>query len=257
VLAIVLIGLAVLIEIGATGFVRSTQPTEAEIRKLIIEQGSDDLKGLPEIERQAKIEERVQSVLQQQLGEAARPGLGIPYLALIDSLVLLTVGLMGLSLVLKPSTEARVQGCATLLFSILLVLLEIVLLILAITLLFTMLGMLASVFGIITYIALFAFFNKGGALATLALLMALKLGFGASMLGAQQAYIKQKGLLLLVLTSLLANFLLAFLIGLVPVFFDSVADAIGAIVISILAIIWTIFLLIGAVVGVFKALQPS
>jgi hypothetical protein len=261
ILAIVLIGLAVLIEIGAAGFIRGAQPSDADIQATVIDQSfkdpSKDPPPVPIAQATVVIEQRVQSVKETLAEKGTQPGIGIPYLALVDGVVLFTVGLIGLSLVMKQSTEARVQGCLTLIFGILLLLLGVILLIVAITFLFYLLGLLGSVFGIVVYIALYAFFNKGGALATLGLLMALKLGFGGSMLAAQQGFIKNKGLVLLVLTSLVANLIVAFLIGLVPLFLDSITDAIGGIVVAIIALIWTIILLIGGIVGVLKALQPS
>ncbi|MEO8286254.1 MAG: hypothetical protein ABI670_07425 [Chloroflexota bacterium] len=256
-LALALIAFAVLVEIGAVGLIRSSEPSDAAIRAFIETEGSEGLDGLLPPDRELEINRRVDKVKEQRLTEGPRPGLGISYLALLDAVVLFTVGLMGSSLVLKDSTQARLQGCATLIFGIILLLIGIVLLIVAISLLLFMLGLLASLFGIIGYIAAFAFFNKAGALITLGFLMALKLGFGASMIAAQQGFLKNKGLVLLVITSLVANLIVAFLIGLVPGFFASVADAIAAIVVAILALIWTLILLVGSVIAVLKALQPS
>jgi hypothetical protein len=261
ILAIVLIAIAVLIEIGAGGFIHGAQPSDAEIQATVIDQSfkdpSKDPPPFPIEQATVVIQQRVQQVKDTLAEKGTQPGIGIPYLALIDGIVLFTVALIGTSLILKESTQARMQGCVTLIFSILLLLLGIVLLVVAIAFLFYLLGLLASIFGIVVYIALYAFFNKGGALATLGLLMALKLGFGGSMLAAQQGFIKNKGLLLLVLTSLVANLIVAFLIALVPLFIDSITDAVGGIVVAILALIWTIILLIGGIVGVLKALQPS
>src|SRR5437764_1329896 len=60
------------------------------------------------------------------------PGLGINYLALVDAVVLFTVVLMAVGLVVPPRIQGRVQGVATLIFSILLILLAIILLFIAI-----------------------------------------------------------------------------------------------------------------------------
>jgi hypothetical protein len=260
-LAILLIGVVVLIEIGSGSFIKGVQPSDDEIKATVTEQSFKD----PDVDpppltlsaRQTVIAERVEKVKTTFEEEGAQPGIGIPFMALVDGIVLFTVALMGTTLILKQSTQARLQGCVTLIFSVLLVLLSIVLLIVGITFVFYLLGLLGSIFGIVVYIALFAFFNKGGALATLGILMALKLGFGASMLAAEQGFLKNKGLLLLVLTSLLANLILAFLIALVPLFLDSITDAVGGIIMSILALIWAIIMLIGGIIGTLKALQPS
>jgi hypothetical protein len=259
VLALVLIVLAVLIEMGAVGFIGGTTVSDSVIETTIREQAADDLKDKPFTERELEIQRRIQRVKEEQLAESgARPGVGIPYLALLDLVVAFSAGLIGLSLVLKQSTQARVQGCATLIFSLLLLLAGIVLLIVAISLLLFMLGLLASPpFGTITYIALFAFFNKGGALITLTLLLFLKLGFGGSLLAAQQGFLKNKGLVLIVATSIVANIIVMLLHGLVPGFLASVTDAIAAIVVAVLALLWTIFLLFGSIFSVLRAVKPG
>ena len=63
--------------------------------------------------------------------------------------------------------------------------------------------------------------------------------------------------MLLVLTSLLCNIIISFLHGLVPGFLVSITDGVGAIIVAILAIIWLLFLGIGAIIAIIKALQPS
>lgn len=47
------------------------------------------------------------------------PGYGIPYVALLDGLLLFTVGLMGIALVVPERVHGRVQGIATLVVSLL------------------------------------------------------------------------------------------------------------------------------------------
>lgn len=259
ILAIILISLAALIEIGAVGFVGGTTVSDSVIETTIREQAADDLKNKTFQERELEIQNRVQKVKQQILTEGgARPGIGIPYLALLDVVVVFTAVLLGASLILKQSTQARLQGCATLIFSLILLLTGIILLITAISLLTFMLGLLASPpFGTITYIALYAFFNKGGALITLTLLLFLKLGFGGSLIAAQQGFLKNKGLVLIVATSLLANVIVMILQGIVPGFLASVTDAIAAIVVAILALLWLIFLLFGSIFSVLRAVKPG
>jgi hypothetical protein len=258
VLALLLITFAVLLEIGAVGFIGGTSVSDAVIEATVREQASEDLKDKPPVERELEIQRRVQRVKDEQLAQGgSRPGIGIPYLGLLDIVVLFTAGLIASSFILKPSTQARLQGCATLIFSILLLLTGIVLLVVAITLLFFMLGLLASVFGIVTYIALFAFFNKAGALITLTLLLFLKLGFGASLVAAHQGFIKNKGLVLIVASALVANIIVMILQGIVPGFLASITDAIAAIIVAVIALVWTIILLFGSVFSVLRAVKPS
>ena len=54
-----------------------------------------------------------------RIADAPKPGYGIPSLAVMDTLVLFTVLLMGAALVLPERVQGRVQGCATLIVSFL------------------------------------------------------------------------------------------------------------------------------------------
>jgi len=118
-----------------------------------------------------------------------------------------------------------------------------------------MIGLFLSVpFGTLAYLAIWGFFNTGAAKAALGLLMALKLGFGACLVLAHQRFLQNKGLVLIVFTSLLANLIVSFLHAVVPSVLVSITDGIAGIVVLILAVIWAIFLLIGSVISVIKAI---
>jgi hypothetical protein len=66
-------------------------------------------------------------------------------------------------------------------------------------------------------------------------------------------FLQNKGLVLIVLTSLLCSFVIGFLHSLVPVFLVSITDAIGGLIALILVILWAIFLLVGSLISVVKA----
>ena len=192
----------------------------------------------------------------KELASVRPPGLGIPYMAMLDAVVLFTIGLMGIGLIIPERIQGRGQGCLTFIFGFLLILGAIVMVFIALALVLLMVSLLLAVpFGTIAYLALFGSFDKGGAAAVLALIMALKLGFVVCLFLAQQKFIQNKGLVLLILTSLLANIILSFLHGLVPDFLVSITDGIGAIVMAILAVIWALILLIGSLFGIIKAIQ--
>jgi|SRR5579884_1012036 len=87
----------------------------------------------------------------------------------------------------------------------------------------------------------------------LSISMLLKLGFAISLLVAQQRFLQSKGLVLLTLTSLLGTVIVTLLLGIVPGVLVSITDAIGAIVVGALGIIWGLFLLIGAIVSLIKS----
>ena len=59
--------------------------------------------------------------------------------------------------------------------------------------------------------------------------------------------------MVLILTSLLATLIIGFLHGLVPAFLVSITDAIAAIVVGILALVWAIWFLLRSIPAVAKA----
>jgi hypothetical protein len=108
-------------------------------------------------------------------------------------------------------------------------------------------------FGTIVYLIIFGFFDRTGANVTLSLLMMLKLAFAACLILAHQRFIQNKGLVLIILTSLAANIIVSFLYGLVPVPLVSIIDSIATIVVFVLVVLWAVFFLVGSIVAVVKA----
>lgn len=190
-------------------------------------------------------------------GDLAKPGLGIPYLALLDGLLLFGVGLIGMGLLLPDRLQGRVQGVLTLVVSLLMLLLSILMIYLALALLMLMVSLLLAVpFGTAVYFAKFAKFETGAAAITLSSIMGLKLAFAVFLLLAHERFLEMKSLVLMVLTSLLATVIVSFLHGFAPAgFMVSITDDIAAIIIAILAAIWALILLIGSIPAVVKALR--
>ena len=89
------------------------------------------------------------------------------------------------------------------------------------------------------------------------LLMTLKIGFAICLVLANQRYLQNLGLDLLIVTSLIATIIIGFLHSFVPGLLVSITDAIGAIVVAIIAIIWAIILLIGSIPSIAMALKLS
>ena len=173
------------------------------------------------------------------------PGRAITYLALVDGILLYTVVLIGLSLLVPEKVLARAQGVLTLIGSIVLIILGIILVIIAFIELLVMVSLFFSFpFGTAAYLALWGFFPRGDAAVLLALLMFLKLAGCAFLVLAQQRFLQMKGLVVLVLTSLVCNIIVAFLHGLVPTILVSIFDNIAALVVGIIAIIWAVVLLV-------------
>ena len=184
---------------------------------------------------------------------AGTPGKGIPALAFLDGLLLFTTLLMGLGLLVPERIQGRVQGLATLIFSILMLLAEIVMIFAALALLILMISLLlAPIFGTIAYFIVFGHFDTGSARITLGVVMTLKLLFAVCLVLAHQRFLQNKGLVLLTATTLLGTFVVSFLQGMVPGFLVSITDDIGAIVVLILAAIWSVVFLISSVVSMVK-----
>ena len=183
------------------------------------------------------------------------PGVGISSMAMVDGELLFMTFLMALPLLITDRVQGKVQGIATLIVMILLLLAAIVAVILVFILLMTMVGLLLAVpFGTIAYLALFGHFSTGTAATILGILFMLKVAFAICLVAAHQGFLKMKGLVFLTLTSLLCGIIVSFLHGLVPIFLVSITDAIGGLVLIIIAIIWALVLAIGSLPAIFKAL---
>ena len=126
-----------------------------------------------------------------------------------------------------------------------------------ITLIMLMLALIASFFGIVVYLAVWGDFGRSQAAAILGALMLLKIGVGVLLILAHQRFLTNKGLVLLVVTSLVANVIVGFLHALVPIVLVSVTDAVAAIIVAILALIWAIALLVGSIIAIVRILKPE
>jgi hypothetical protein len=182
------------------------------------------------------------------------PGLGIPYMALLDGLLAYTILLMAASLLIPERIHGRLQGIISLIVSLLILLAAIALGFAALAKLIIMLQLLLSpIFGTLAYMVIFGTFAKDEAAIMLSATMSVKLAFAGFLVFAHQRFVQNKGLVLLVLTSLLASVVISFLHGFVPSFLVSITDAVAAIIVVILAAVWSIVFLIGAIIAVVKA----
>ncbi len=183
------------------------------------------------------------------------PGVAISCLALLDGLILFTAGLMGAQFLLGERLQGRIQGVLTLIVSLLTLIGAIVLIFVTLAKVLLMVGLFVAVpFGTLAYLIIWGGFNTGAAKAVLGLLLLLKLGFGAGLVLAHQRFLQNKGLVLIIITSLVANLIVSFLHALVPSFLVSITDGIAGIVVLVLAAIWALFFLIGSVISVVKAI---
>lgn len=191
-------------------------------------------------------------------GDGKPPGLGIPYLALVDGILAYSLGLMVLALVLNPNVQAKLQGIVTLVLSFLLALGSLALVLIAFVKLLIMVALFfAPPFGTLAYLAVWGHFPKAAAAVVLSLILLLKIGATICLPLAQQRFLKLKSLILLVATSFLATIIVSFLHGFVPGPLVSITDALAAIVVGILALIWAIVILIGSINAVIQALVTT
>jgi hypothetical protein len=243
--ALVLITIVVLVEVGSLGVLGDGGPVN--FQDLVPESGEV---------RDAYEEEIDREELARILAADKPPGRAIPYMALLDGIVLFTVALMGAGLLLREQIQGRVQGCVTLIYSLLTVVGGIFMIIAAVILVLTMVSLLlAAPFGTLAYLATFGFFNRTGASVALGLLIMLKLAFAICLVLAHQRFLQNRGLVLLILTSLLGNVIISFLHGFVPRFLVSITDGVAAILVALLAVIWGLVLLVGAVISVIKLIR--
>lgn len=190
--------------------------------------------------------------------QGSAPGLGGPYLALIDAIILYAVGLMWISMGPAKAVTARLQSVVSLVLSFFGALGALLLIFVAFGLILLMIGLLLAVpFGTIAYFAAYADFPKSEAVGALTLIMTLKLVFLVLLFLAHQGFMKNTGLMILIGLSLLATWLTSFLIALPPGFLSSITDAIGALITAIIAFIRLIMMFIGSLIGVITALKFS
>jgi len=253
IIAAVLLALAVLVELGS--------PLLQRISKGIGAAKSGLDASLPSIRKLPQLQDLSTQELNDRMGKMSSgtdkpPGMGIPDMVLLDGLVLFTVALIGTSLLLPERVQGRIQGIVTLVVSLLILLAAVVkigIAIAALTLMVTLL--LAAPFGTLIYLIVYGSFDRGLATAILGVIMTLKLGFAGCLAFAHQGFLKMKGLVLVVLTSIVAGIVVSFLHGLVPGILVSITDAIAGIVVAILAALWAVFLLIGSIPSIVKSIK--
>jgi hypothetical protein len=187
------------------------------------------------------------------------PGLGITTLGLIDGLIFYswtTIKLGGLvpEKILTPTTKI-----SNFIFFLVMLIVSITVFFITIALLLLMISLLMAIpFGTVAYMAMYADFPKGAAQATLGMLLFLKMAFAVIIVfGEKRLFEDYRKFLILLGCSFLLNIALSFLHAFVPGFLVSITDAIGAIIISIFAIIWFLILFIGSIWGVITLIMDA
>jgi hypothetical protein len=240
--AVVLILLAFLLELGSSLFPRNNPssvlnlPNDPAILKAYNDPGL--------AQKRAELEAKPKP-----------PGMAIPYMAVLDGVLLYTVLLTGSGIVLSQSVQANAQGCLTLVVSLLSVIAGVVAIFAALALVIVMIALLLAVpFGTIAYMILYGFFDRDGANVILSLAMLLKIAFVVCLVLSQQRFLERKGLLLLIACSLLGLVVISILQGFPPLFLVSITDGIAAILVALCGAIWWVILLIGSIPAIVRVL---
>ena len=186
------------------------------------------------------------------------PGMGGPYLALLDGILLYNVILLIVGHFQFKALTARIASIVTLILSFFGIFGALLMALAAFAAIFLMLGMFLAVpFGTIAYFGLYAGFPKMAAISTLTLIMVLKLFFLVMLFLTNPRYLQAKGLVILIGLSMLATWLTSFLISLPPGFLASITDAVGALITAIIAFIMMIAIFVSSIIAVVRALRFS
>lgn len=249
-IAFFLIGVVFCLEVGSPYlqelqflqkiFATSTNSLEQVLREQLAEQ---DLS-----------ETEMQDILADALANQEKPpGFGVPAMALLDGILLFTTGLMALSLVVPERIHVKYQGIATLLFSLTILGAGMIGIMVAMVSMAVMIALLLSFpFGSIFYLIKWGSFPRGQVTATLSIISLLRIGYCVFMVLAHQRFIQNRGLVLMVLTAMVGGIVVTCCHNMVPSILVSITDALSAVGVCILAVIWAIVLLIGAVLSVVK-----
>ena len=249
VLSLVAIGLVVLICIGSN-LVTGPPPAASRINSAL---------SNPDIQAQLAARDISLNDARDELNDAPSedpPGLAIPYLALVNGILLLVLFLTTLPILVGDRITGTVQGVASIIGGLLGLIGGIVMAILAFTKLMLMVSLFLAVpFGTLAYLAIFGSFDTGGAAAITTMVMLLQVGAAILLLLAQERFLKSKGLVLLFATAILLTFVVSLLHGIVPGILASITDALGALIVAILGAIWSLVLLIGGIIAALRLLQ--
>ncbi len=181
------------------------------------------------------------------------PGLGISAIALIDSLLVFVISMMLLNVLVSPALVGKISGISTFIFSLVILIVSIILLMRGLVELIAMISLLLAVpFGTAAYFAEYASFARTAAAITLSVLITFKLIFSVLLVLSNQRFLENRGLIFLIFTTLLVNILVGFLHAFPPGFLVSITDALAAIIVSLIGIIWSLNFLIRSIPAILK-----
>jgi len=178
-------------------------------------------------------------------------GYAIPALALFDSLLVLTVALIGAPFVFTHAAVGKFQGIVTFFVAVSTIGASFVMIFKCISMLFVMFGTLVVFF---PYAFAFASFGVAESGLILLLVLFLKLGFLILLILSHQRFLTNIGLLRLIAYSILLTLLASFMHGLPPSFLASITDDLAGIAISLVSLFVAIKFLLSSLPAVRKAI---
>jgi hypothetical protein len=188
--------------------------------------------------------------------KAFEQGFGLKALSLLEGLVVFAIILIVFALLLPERIHGRIQGIATLIVSIFALIYSFFCVLASFEALMIMLSLIFAVpFGPLAYLAIFGHFARSDAAQVLAAGMLLKLFFTGFIVAAQERYLQNKGLVFLVITSLLGTLVVSFLHSFVPGVLVSVTDAVAGIVVGILVFLWGLWFLLKSLPAIIRVLM--
>ncbi len=193
---------------------------------------------------------------EQSEGAERPPGLALPALATVDGLLAWTGLLFATATVMAQGWHSRIRTVATILVCLSVMGAAGLMLMAAIAKLTLMLSLLLAVpFGTIAYLAVYGSFSSGPVLAMLAGATLCRGLFIGLLLFASWRYVENKVLMLLTATGFLGGFVIGLLLSFLPGILHSIGDAVGAIVLAILGLVWAVVLLLMSLPGLIKLLR--
>lgn len=175
--------------------------------------------------------------------------LALPAQALVDALLLVTVAAFGLPRLLPGRVRAGGAGPPPAVFvaSLAIMLGAIAVAVIAIARLRYRVALYISPpAGTVSYLLLYGSFPRGAALVALTVLLALKVGAAAALLGAVPGA-PERGLGGVMLTSVAATVVTAFCYALAPTTLVGITDVLAAAVVALAAVLWAGLIVSGAV----------
>jgi hypothetical protein len=193
------------------------------------------------------------NLLKDLLSPSTPPAYAAGAMITVDLLLAFTITMMTLPLLIPPKLLAKTQGPASCLIALVNALFSLMTAIKCFAMLMLMVTLLLAIpIGTLVYLLRYGSFELGPSAALLSSALLLKLICAVCLVLAHELFLKNKGLVALTATAILLVLLISFLHGFVPFFLVAIVDALAAIIVAVIAIIWDIIIGIGGLISCIK-----